>query len=185
METNTISDKNSHLLKNSTADLIQHLLGSYHSKMKTDFEDILPLFEKVARVHGDKHPELIQAFHYFQHLANHLSVHLKKEEDILFPMFIDFENGKSDFPKAVFQGPMSVMLSEHDSDSNLMAEIEKMTNHFVLPEGACRSYQALFAKLQQFDVELKSHMEIEEQILFPRFASADKGACGGHCSCGG
>lgn len=182
---NSISNKNSHWLNNSTPNLINHLLENYHKKMKNDFEEILPLFEKVARVHGNNHPELTEAFHYFQHLANHLSVHLKKEEDILFPMFLDFENGKYDFPKAVFQGPMSVMLAEHSSDSQLMSEITKITDQFAIPKDACRSYQTLFTKLQQFDDELKNHMEIEEQILFPRFTSSEKSSCGGQCSCGG
>jgi regulator of cell morphogenesis and NO signaling len=43
------------------------------------------LFDKVCSVHWKNHPELLQVRASFQGLAQDLTMHLMKEEMILFP----------------------------------------------------------------------------------------------------
>jgi regulator of cell morphogenesis and NO signaling len=46
-----------------------------------------------------------------------------------------------------------------------------MTDNFVVPEGGCGTWRALYAGAAQFKDDLIEHIHIENNILFPRFES--------------
>lgn len=162
--------------------IIEHLLNHYHENLRKDFSDIIPLFSKVATVHGEAHPELIKAFSMLQSLLQDLVSHLQKEEGVLFPTIIEFEKGSEQIQKSFFQGPISVMLIEHQTDSSMVEKIKSTLNDFKTPDNACRSYQMLFNKLIHLTNELADHMYIEENILFNRYYDQNQ-KCSSDCGC--
>jgi regulator of cell morphogenesis and NO signaling len=46
------------------------------------------------------------------------------------------------------------------------------TRGLTLPEGACRSWTALYTGLAKFSQDLVAHMHLENDVLFPRFETA-------------
>jgi regulator of cell morphogenesis and NO signaling len=64
--------------------------------------------------------------------------------------------------------PVSKMVREHQSVENLAAEMRTLTNGFSVPAWACPTYIALYAGLNQFDADLRQHLHVEDEILFPR-----------------
>ncbi len=50
-----------------------------------------PLFDKVCSVHGKNHPELLQVRASFQGLVQELTMHMMKEEMVLFPYIVRME----------------------------------------------------------------------------------------------
>ena len=67
------------------ADLIAHITSTHHVFVREECPRIEALAAKVVGVHGRNHPELLQVQEIFCALAEELSVHLMKEEQILFP----------------------------------------------------------------------------------------------------
>ncbi len=67
------------------ADLIAHITSTHHVFVREECPRIEALAAKVVGVHGRNHPELLQVEEAFSALAEELSVHLMKEEQILFP----------------------------------------------------------------------------------------------------
>ena len=66
---------------NSTID---HILQRYHNVHRAQFEELVPLAQKVAQVHADTFPaEVPDLLAYMQ---NELLMHMMKEERMLFPM---------------------------------------------------------------------------------------------------
>jgi regulator of cell morphogenesis and NO signaling len=47
-----------------------------------------------------------------------------------------------------------------------------VTRGLTLPEGACRSWTALYAGLAKFSDDLIRHIHLENETLFPRFEAA-------------
>lgn len=47
-------------------------------------------------------------------------------------------------------------------------ELEELANGFELPPGACRSWQLLYFRAARFIDELRYHLHLENNVLFPR-----------------
>ena len=73
------------------ADLIAHITGTHHVFVRQQCPRIQALAAKVVGVHGTNHPELLQVQETFSALAEELSVHLMKEEQVLFPYVVRLE----------------------------------------------------------------------------------------------
>ncbi len=70
---------------NSTID---HILQRYHNVHRAQFEELVPLAQKVAQVHADTFPaEVPDLLAYMQ---NELLMHMMKEERMLFPTILSF-----------------------------------------------------------------------------------------------
>ncbi len=154
--------------------LVGHIVSRHHQYVSDTLPVLYELTAKVARVHGDKHPELIQIAAHFNAVAQELQLHMHKEEHILFPyinkMAASNRNG-SPMPLPVFgsvENPIRMMEAEHESAGDNMAEIRRLSADFSAPEGACTSYRVLFSKLQEFEQDLHQHVHLENNILFPK-----------------
>ena len=67
------------------SDLIAHINNTHHKYTRDEIARLGPLLDKVCNVHGPSHPELLEIRHDFQALTQELTVHMMKEERVLFP----------------------------------------------------------------------------------------------------
>lgn len=146
--------------------LIDHILTRYHATHRTELEDLIPLAAKVETVHGEHEDapqglvDLLMAMH------EEMEEHMAKEEQVLFPMM---RSGGH----PMIEHPIAMMRHEHDSHADQLKALEHMTHGYTPPEGACRSWQALYAGLEKFATDLVRHMHLENEVLFPRFEHVD------------
>lgn len=159
-------DRYSEYQKMSNEGLVDLLLNRYHKKLRYDVLTITPLFERVVSVHGNAHNMLTEAKNVFDKVAAHLQLHVAKEEQILFPAFVQF----SDLNQfKALMGPIYCMRSEHQHDEEDLKQLKLLMNNFTPPSGACQSYQKLLVLLRELVEDTYEHMKIENEILFPRF----------------
>lgn len=158
------------LAKGSMTELIDHIEATHHLFTRQELARVAPLAEKVARVHGDRHPELQRVLECFEGLRDDLLPHLEKEERILFPFIRTLERGGSTGGMCFgsVQGPIGVMQSEHEAAGDLLRELRELTRDYTLPEDACGSYRSLFMGLKALEEDLHLHIYLESHILFPR-----------------
>jgi regulator of cell morphogenesis and NO signaling len=97
-------------------------------------------------------------------MIGELEVHMKKEELILFPAI-----RKGGAPG--IENPIAVMRADHDDHAIDVAEIRRLTGDLTLPGGACGTWTALYAGLNEFIADLEEHMGLENDVLFPQFES--------------
>jgi regulator of cell morphogenesis and NO signaling len=93
---------------------------------------------------------------------------MKKEELILFPAMRQKSTGGLDVP-------IAQMRHDHDDHSEHLRRLESITGNFTLPEGACRSWQALYAGSAKLANDLMEHIHLENDILFPRYEGPSQG----------
>lgn len=145
-----------------TGPLIDHLISRYHDTHRRELAFLIPLAEKVERVHGD-HPVAPSGLaHALKALRDELEAHMESEEDILFPMMRQDARGR-------ISRPIAQMRHEHDITARLLRDIEHAAHGMALPEGACGSWTALYTGLRKLTDDLVAHMHLENAVLFPRF----------------
>lgn len=139
--------------------IIDHILPRYHETHRHQLEEILPLTEKVARVHESTFPAEILAL--VQNIQTELLSHMMKEERMLFPMI------KQGLGRGAAM-PISVMKHEHDDHEQAIEQLIVLTNQFTPPENACGSWQRLYIALRELVEDLQDHIKLENEILFAR-----------------
>jgi regulator of cell morphogenesis and NO signaling len=170
----TSSDPATDYTASSQRGLVVHILGTHHVFTRYELARLSRLFEKVVSVHGMRHPELLSVQELFRRLYNDLSVHMSKEEHVLFPYLIEMESAflkRSSCgvpPFGSVRYPVNMMMLEHDSAGELLRELRSRTSDYTAPADACTSYRALYAALADFERDLHRHMHLESNILFPR-----------------
>ena len=160
--------------KASLTALAEHINATHHVYVKTEIPRIQALATKVVSVHGARHPELSQVEEVFDNLADELTSHLMKEEQILFPYVIAMDRAQSTgepLPHSCFgtvQNPIRMMFLEHDNAGAALKELRQLTSNYTAPGDGCVSYQTLYKALADFEADLHQHIHKENNILFPR-----------------
>lgn len=161
------------------ADLIRHIESTHHVFVRSESARIKALAAKVASVHGKNHPELLAVQEQFCALAEELSVHLMKEEQVLFPYLQRMEESAlagEPAPPAMFgtvANPIRMMMQEHDGAGDILRSLRSITNEYKVPDDACISYRTLFDALKGFEADLHQHIHLENNVLFPRAAAME------------
>lgn len=160
--------------------LADYIVNTHHSYVKKNLPDIKAYAEKVARVHGSRHPELIPIMHLVSEVYNEMMSHMVKEEKILFPYIkaISAANNGAEAPQAAHFGtvrnPVSMMEMEHEAVGKNMETIRKYSDNYTLPDDACASYSLLYRMLDEFEDDLHLHIHLENNILFPKAIEIEK-----------
>ena len=65
--------------------LAEYIEKKHHRYVEEKTQEIKPYLEKICRVHGGRHPELLEINEHFNATAAELAMHMKKEELMVFP----------------------------------------------------------------------------------------------------
>ncbi|QTE23184.1 iron-sulfur cluster repair di-iron protein [Polaribacter cellanae] len=154
--------------------LIDHIENIHHSYVQESTQIILQYAAKVAKVHGHHYTEVVEINSLFNTVAKELASHMKKEELILFPFIkklvkADSEREKVTIPHfGTVNNPIKMMEEEHENAGDILKEIKQLSNNYTPPKGACNTFKALYAKLEEFENDLHQHIHLENNILFPK-----------------
>ena len=147
-------------------ELIDHILLNYHKPLYEELPRLEAMAARVYDVHKDKaEPMLRGVLSTFRGLRAELDVHFAKEEQILFPMI---KSGRG----FMAEGPISVMLQEHDGAGAALAHLRELTRDYEVPAEACNTWRALWHGLAALETSLHQHIHLENNILFPRALSS-------------
>lgn len=145
--------------------VIEHILARYHAVHRVQFPQLVGLARRVEQVHGSL-PECREGLaDHVAAMAQEIDSHMRKEERVLFPLLL---RGEAELARA----PIAVMLLEHEDHRGSLRSLSHMTRDLVPPACACATWRALYAGLRVFRDDLATHIQIENDILFARFARA-------------
>lgn len=168
------------------ADLIAEIEASHHHFIRTEKQRLIFLAVKVARVHGDNHPELEQIAEKVIQLYEELEPHLEREEKDFFPACAAWDGkGSRGAPAPDLLETLRALEKEHTAVGRLLESIRELTSGFRPPPEACNSYLALFHGLEQMEADLHEHIHKENNILHARILAAAGKESGGAAAHGG
>lgn len=148
--------------------LIDYIKNVHHTYVRKTLPELLFYTDKIANVHGEKHPELHKIASDVQKVSDELTQHLEQEEKVLFPAINSFLVNPADDTKSTIVSEITRMLSEHDFVGGVFDTINKTTGGYKTPEDACGTYQVAFKTMKQFEDDLHIHVHLENNILFPK-----------------
>lgn len=163
--------------------LCRHIVATHHEYVRSELPRLQQLAQKVVSRHGDTHPELPQIQQKIEAVGEELLQHLAKEEMMLFPYITNLERNLATCgPRSLgcfgtVRNPIAVMMAEHDSAGETLAETRELSRDYTPPEGACPTYRGFYQSLSEFEKDLHQHVHLENNILFPRAIELEE-SCG-------
>ena len=165
----------------SLARLVQHIVRTHHHRVRQELPRLAEMASKVAAKCGDRAHELPEVAALIEQLRSEMYTHIQKEEQVLSPFIsqMDQESIVAHLPAhACFLSvtyPVFMMEQGHESADHIVTEFIRLTNHFELPSWACATHIALFSGLREFEADLKQHLHLENNALFPRAIQLESG----------
>ena len=152
------------------AALADHIEQVHHDWLREELPRLHGLVSKVARVHGEHHPELHELESVFVGFANEMFLHMVKEERVLFPAIRAMEAGQSPamLPGGSVDGPIRMMMAEHDESGEALRRMRELTSDYSPPIDACTTYRVMLDSLKQLEQDTHLHVHKENNILFPK-----------------
>ena len=163
------------------AELIQYILDKHHVYTNEEMSRLEALAAKVVGAHAANHPELLATRDLLVQLFAELKGHMFKEEQILFPFIVEFEQSvlqSRPTPSAPFGtvvNPIRMMTVEHDHAGDILRELRKVSGNYQAPDDACLSYQTFYQALEAFEQDLHQHIHLENNLLFPKAIALEAG----------
>jgi regulator of cell morphogenesis and NO signaling len=158
--------------------LVDYIEKKHHRYVEEKTPELKAYLDKISKVHGERHPELIDVRNEFFASAGELAQHMKKEELILFPFIRKMLSNKGEQMSAPHFGtvnnPINMMMDEHSAEGERYRKIALLTDNYTPPEDACNTYRVAFALLNEFEQDLHLHIHLENNILFPRAIAMEK-----------
>lgn len=152
------------------ARVVQHVLDVHHAFLCEELPALAALADKVARVHGARHPDLLRLAEAFAVFRVELDEHMLKEEEVFFPAVLEWE--QTGRLPAFFGGslrvPVFVMEGDHRAADRAMRFFRQLTNGYRAPDDACNSWRALTARLQALEEDVHRHVHLETEFIQAR-----------------
>ena len=159
--------------------LTKYIEKTHHTFTAEKISYIRSNLIKLIDAHGLPHPELREIKQIFDALSDHLTVHMKREELMVFPYIRNMTRfGKTAIGRAVFgyiENPIMDLINDHETESEKLKNLDDLTNHYTVPADGCNTYTTTYEAMKELEADLYIHMHLENNILFPKAVAVEKG----------
>lgn len=146
------------------AALIDHILHRYHQTHREEFPTLIQLARIVEDAHAGDPAVPAGLGILLKEVQLELEAHMMKEEHVLFPMMLAGGH-------PMIGQPIAMMRADHDDHFDLLERLEAMMGGDMLPRHACGTWRTLHAGVRKLAADLRRHIALENDVLFPRFES--------------
>jgi len=148
--------------------LCDYIQNTHHKYVLKTLPELVFYTQKLKSVHGDNHPELNQIAVLISNINDELLMHLKKEEEVLFPAIKKALSSNSAGNKTLIKSEITRMSEEHEFAGGSMDQINIISNSYNVPSDGCNTYHVGFKLLHEFEDDLHVHVHLENNILYPK-----------------
>jgi regulator of cell morphogenesis and NO signaling len=159
--------------------LASYIVANHHAYVRQALPLMVAHSRKIAQVHGARHRELARVAQLVEDVAEEMTAHMMKEEQILFPYIAELARRAAAGQPAPFapfgtvDNPIHMMEAEHESAGAAMLEIRELTDGYRVPDDACATYAVCLQELEAFERDLHAHVHLENNILFPKASAVE------------
>lgn len=157
-------------------ELVDHIESTHHRYLWDTFPVVGEMMERILDAHSVRIPEVNEVAAVFGELVSELEPHLRKEEQVLFPMVRELADAQHPptFHCGSLSNPISVMLAEHDRAGALLERLRAVTNDYRAPEAGCATVRAAYRTLAEIEADTHLHVYKENEVLFPAVLLAEE-----------
>jgi regulator of cell morphogenesis and NO signaling len=161
--------------------LAEYIVHVHHAYLKSIFPVAIEILQQFSEGHVKKFSYLNDLVTEFSHITRELLIHLQYEEEVIFPYIkqIAHAHGSKESYASLLVRTLSkpvadVMRHDHRFIDEGLARIRTITDNYNLPQNACASHRVSFLILREIDEDIRQHLYLENDILFPAAIRMEK-----------
>lgn len=139
-------------------DLLSNYIEKKHHRYVIEQIPVLKNYvKKIARVHGNKHPELLEIKLIFEKCSSEFIIHMEMEEKILFPFIRKMVKTKDEGKKArklpfgSVKNFIGGVMHDHDQEGDAFNKTNNLSNHLDMHLHIHLENNILFQKAIEFE----------------------------------
>lgn len=148
-------------------ELCDHIERVHHGYLREELPRLDFMTRKVAAVHGDNEPRLLEIRSVFEVFNGEMSAHTVEEDKQTFPAIRELEAGNRD-QAAALGASLAKLESEHQNAGAALSRFRELSDDFTPPDWACNTFRALYDGLHQLEKDTHQHVHKENNVLFPK-----------------
>ena len=154
--------------------LVEFIIHTHHNYIRETLPKLLLLADIVIARDGQDHPEMHPIRALMINLDQRIKEHLISEEYALFPYLLEMELARSSKQRFLasengrLEKPIEAIAKDHYRTAQALKEIRELSQHFQQPPGTCRECAVWYQLQKEFDADMRLHIHLENNILFPR-----------------
>jgi regulator of cell morphogenesis and NO signaling len=151
-------------------DLSVYILRTHHKFTEKKVVFIKHTLDRLSREYGHGGVNINGIKKTFEDLSTYLTVHLKHEEFVIFPFIQKMvKTGSTKFFKlGALEHPIEAMKDDHQHEVSVLKKLAALTNNYAVPANADYALKITFGAMKELEDDLKIHMHLENNILFPK-----------------
>ncbi|PNZ70340.1 iron-sulfur cluster repair di-iron protein ScdA [Staphylococcus croceilyticus] len=148
--------------------LIQYIQSRFHQTIREEFKNLSPYVTKVARVHGERFPYLLELQDLYRQFRDGMLEHMAEEDEQAFPKLIEISKGHEvENADQIIQS----LVDDHTQTGQLLQSMRELTNDYQPPQEACTTWRLVYNRLENLERETHEHVHLENHVLFNKFTS--------------
>ena len=154
---------------------IEYIISNHHTYIKKTIPEIEQLLELLISVHSATHPQLPMIRETFEQFKADLREHINDEEEMVFPLFRDFEQSVRKKSKKVISeldDSINWMREDHILTGTSLKTLRSLCNNYMAPAGSSPGFKLLFDEMRKFEMDMHFHMHLENNVLFSKVLDA-------------
>lgn len=161
------------------AELVDHLEATHHRFLKQELPRLSALAGLVKKAQGEWHPDLIRLAKLLAEIRADLEPHLKKQEEVFFPMARTLAKATTlpCFACGSIRNPIAVMEAEHAVVGGLLEQLGQVSRDDTATAETSASTQSLMNGLANLEADLQLHVHKENNVLFPMLIALEDQLC--------
>lgn len=152
------------------SELCDHIERVHHGYLREELPRLDFMTKKVAAVHGDSEPRLVEVRRVFENFNAKVTSHTRDEDENVFPAIRALEAAKGEKSDSFsnFTEEFEKLEAEHEKTGAALAQFKTLTDGYTPPEWACNTMRALYDGLARLEKEMHQHVHEENNVLFPK-----------------
>jgi regulator of cell morphogenesis and NO signaling len=159
------------------SELCDHIERVHHAYLREELPRLDFMTHKVAAVHGDSEPRLVEVRRVFENFNAKVTSHTRDEDENVFPAIRALEAAKGEKNDSVsnFAGEFEKLEAEHEKTGAALAQFKDLTDGYTPPEWACNTMRALYDGLARLEKDMHQHVHEENNVLFRKTLAMTRG----------
>lgn len=153
---------------------MQHICDAHHHYLRAELPAIWDLLREARGTRQGAPADLRRFGRLFALFRSTLESHLRKEEEILFPMIERLESSARDgatIPAQRFgqlARPIEVLEGEHAFGDALVDQMRPLWQAWAANEDPADWRSRVSDRMRRLEADMQRHVHLEDAILFPR-----------------
>ncbi|MFP5232713.1 MAG: DUF542 domain-containing protein [Acidobacteriota bacterium] len=158
--------------------LCAHIVLKHHAYLRRELPLLIEAANGLLSRHGQAQPELADIHSTLSRLEFDLVEHLSKEETVVFPYIVSLERAvdralseSEQVPVSCFgflPKPVAILCNDHETIFHHLSQIRDWSHQYTPPLSSCITSRSFYEGLRNLDADLRRHLHLENNILFPR-----------------